>query len=245
MDTQSLANVLEMLRRLKEEAPSVTVLTVLTKWTQPTQSDPGSVLRMAYHVQEQLRAAHAVISNIQLPDEAKAGVRHTLDTLSSSFSLKELNSPAKQGLSNIEGPISNFVMHLSMAGVSERHKVPPEAVEFAKEVEAMMAQFDDAALDPVIRDIAKRHLATLATLLRNIPIFGVEAAMAAYFEMIILLRRASVNTSKESKSKTTALFETLETWRDRFETIDKLWNIGVRWVGGAAGAGALLLQHLQ
>ena len=245
MDSQSLANVLEILRRLKEEKSSVTTLQIIIKWSKsPGQIDPGTVLRMAAHIQEQVRAAQTVIGTSSLPEEAKAGVRLTLNALASSFSLSGLNNPVKTGLANLEGPISNFVLLLGMAGVNDRNEVPPEAEELAKEVEEMIKQFDDEAIDPVIRDIAKRHLATLSTLLRNIPIFGLEAALATYFEMIILLRRAATNTSKESKAATKPLMERIEGWRKSLEAIDEVWNIGARWIGAAKGVGALLLSYI-
>jgi len=145
---------------------------------------------------------------------------------------------------HLEVLIANFAILLEAAGVRSNHAVPVEALNLAKDVEELTAAFDDAALDPVVRDIAKRHLTVLATLLRHMPIFGMEAALATYFELVVRLRRASTNTSEESQKAAKPLMERLQNLREAFEAVDKVWNIGVRWIGAAKGVGGLLLTYI-
>jgi transposase-like protein len=60
----------------------------------------------------------------------------------------------------------------------------------------------------------------------------------------IRLRRAGTNTSEESQKAAKPLFEKLESLKEKFETIDKIWNIGVKWIGAGKGVGALLLTFI-
>lgn len=244
MDHQSLSNVLGMLRKLKDENPNITGVKLIQKWTGVAASDPGAVLRVAVNFVEQIREAGTVVENSALSEESKAGMRVGLKGLESSFSLGGIQGTVKSNLPHIEVLIANFAIILEAAGVESSPKIPQEARELAEEIDSLIGAFEDPALDPVIRDIGRRHLATLSTLLRHIPIFGLEAALSVYFEMVVRLRRASVNTSEESQKAAKPIMEKLQGLREKFETVDKLWNIGAKWVGAAKGVGSLLLTYI-
>jgi hypothetical protein len=244
MDHQSLSNVLGMLRKLKDEPNNITGIQLIQKWTGVASTNPAAVLTVAVNFVEQIREATIVIENSSLSEEAKAGVRVALKGLENAFALTGLQSHTKGHIPHIEVLIGNFAILLDASGIDSKQPIPQEAVDLANEVDALSGEFDDESLDPVLRDIAKRHLATLSTLLRHVPIFGLEAALATYFELVIRLRRAGTNTSEESQKAAKPLFEKLESLKEKFETIDKIWNIGVKWIGAGKGVGALLLTFI-
>ena len=95
----------------------------------------------------------------------------------------------------------------------------------------------------MVRDVAKKHLATLSTLLRHIPIFGLEASLLAYFELITKLRRADSQTTPEAKAALDPLMEKVKTWGGRLSTIDEIVNKGANLIERAKGM-APLLQYL-
>lgn len=238
MDHQSLTNVLGILRVVKAN-PNKVGADVIRVWVGLGEKE-SAILKVASFIIEQVQTAQTVINNSHLNPEAKEGVLDTLGKMAAAFSLKGLASHTAATIGNVPGAISNFAILLSAMGIEMEPSVPDEATELAKEVETLMAQFDDGDLDPIVREMAKRHLATLATLLRHIPIFGLEAAMTTYFEMIMRLRRADANTSDKSQEKMTPLFQHLENWWGRLQALDKIWNVGARWVGHADKAMHLL-----
>jgi hypothetical protein len=243
MDHQSLSNVLGILRLIKAGNSHESTLELLQKWT-GKRSNEALILKSASFVMEQIDNATVVINESNLVVEAKEGVLQTLQALKTTFSLSGIHSSPTQYLGSVSGAISNFVILLSASKIETDIKVPDEAVALAEEVEALITQFDDEDIDPVVRSIARRHLGALSTLLRHLPIFGLEAAMATYFEMIIRLRRAQTDTTQKSQKKMTALFQRMEEWKGRFETIDKIWNMGARWLGKAEETISPFLTYL-
>jgi hypothetical protein len=232
VDSQSLRSVLAILRMMKEHKKNQSPADLIAVWAGKTVDDAAR-LRVACYIVEQVSIAQTVIANSQLTEEAKAGVTGTLRGLKACFSVSGLTTQYGSHLPEIEGAIANFVILLSAAGIIEAPAVPPEADEIIAEIEAVMAAFEDPQIDPAVRDVAKRHLLILATLLRHIPVFGIEAAMGSYFDLMMKIRRADIETSEESQKKTSSLWDKMGTWSGRFDTIDKLWNHGARLIGQA------------
>jgi len=117
---------------------------------------------------------------------------------------------------------------------------PSEAVDFAREVDEFVVRFEDDALDPVVRDIAKKHMVILATLIRHVPIFGLEAALSTYFDLVLKLRRADSQSSEQSKGALDRLIGTVTTWGERIQSLDKMMNAGANLIDRAKPAGHLL-----
>lgn len=239
MDHQSLRNVLGILR-LTKDSSSRSAVDLIREWTGGAGKEETSVLRVAAYIQEQVSNARTVISASQLSEEAKLGVQITLDGLQNAFSLNYITTSPANHLGNVAASISNLVILLDFVQGPSRQAPPKEAEELVDEVAELLDLFDDVELDPVVRDTAKRHLAILSTLLQHIPIFGVEAALVTYFELMMKVRRADVGTSDASRAKLNPLWEKMQTWGERLGTIDKLWNTGARLLGHAKNAQELL-----
>jgi hypothetical protein len=193
---------------------------------EPSQA---AVARVASYLIEQVDEAKLVIANSQLADEAKHGVQDSLFKVATAFSLAGINGAPKQYVPDVAGAISNLVILLSASGIETQARTPKEAEDLAKEVEGLIQAFDDPGLDPVVRDLGKQHLQILATMLRHVSIFGVEAAMATYFELVIKVRRADANTTPEQKAATSPLMDKINGWGKALTALDKAYNQGARW----------------
>jgi hypothetical protein len=225
MDDQSLRNVLALLRNIAQKNSNMPTVEFIKSIAAVNISDQAC-LKISSYILEQINQARCVIDNSQLVDEAKGGVKAALDVMNDTFNLNGLMGNISPIHKNIAAYISNFVILLSAAGLDTTASTPPEATELAHEIEEFMAAFDNTDLDPVVRDIAKKHLAVLAMTLRAIPIFGLEASMQAYFELITKLRRADIKTSPEAKSKLGEVIDIVRSWGSRIQDIDKAVNAG-------------------
>jgi hypothetical protein len=173
MDSQSLNNVLAILRLLRSSNQHSPTVEIIKSWIGPDANDVA-VLRVASYLIEQTAAAAQVVQNSQLVEEAKQGVMTTLMRVARVFALESLSSSWTNSITDVNGAISNIVILLSSANVDTQNRSPLEAEELVREVEEVNKLFDDPEIDPVVRDVAKRHLLILATLLRHIPVFGLE-----------------------------------------------------------------------
>jgi hypothetical protein len=129
---------------------------------------------------------------------------------------------------------------LSAGGVETETPVPEEAVELAAEVEALVKAVDELKLDPIVADIAKRHLQILSTMLRHVNVFGLEAALATYFDLVFKLRRADASTSHEEQEAAKPLIEKIDGLQKKLGILDKLWNHSAKWITRARGESRLL-----
>ncbi len=261
MDDQSLRNVLAILRLVQVEGTEKGGVSVsayqfirflatgissrdLTQRSRAENTvNAVSIARIAAYLLDQISQAREVIDASQLVEEAKAGVRSALDALARAFEINSLGGSLSGLAISSPGYISNLVILLSAAGISVNQSAPPEATDLAKEVDALAEQFNDTSLDPVIRELARKHLATLATLIRHIPIFGLEASLQAYFELIMKLRRADSKSTPESKSNLDKLMEPIKSWGERLQTLDGIINTGANLLDRASKA-APILQYI-
>lgn|GEM_PF-2193612 len=239
MDDQSLRNILSILRYIQSMQREQSASQFLVKISEGKQSS-GSMARMCANLQDQFDQARAVIVNSQLVDEAKAGIISAIDALSYTFSVGSIQTTWSNLYDSIPGYISNLVILLSAAGLPSQSDAPSEAVDFAREVDEFVVRFEDDALDPVVRDIAKKHMVILATLIRHVPIFGLEAALSTYFDLVLKLRRADSQSSEQSKGALDRLIGTVTTWGERIQSLDKMMNAGANLIDRAKPAGHLL-----
>lgn len=240
MDDQSLRNVLGILRLLKAANPGESACQQIKYWAGADVTDVG-IHKVAAYIIEQTSLARTVVVNSQLSDEAKGGVLSAIDGLARAFSLEQVHGQWSNHVRDVSSSVSSLVILLSALGIPTDLPIPSEAGELIAEIEGMIIEFDDQSLDPVVRDLAKRHLAILSTFLRHIPIFGIEGALVTYFEMMMKIRRGDIKASDASHSKLAGLFGRMATWGERLTAIDKLWNSGARLIEHANnGIGGLL-----
>lgn len=243
MDYRSLSNALAVFRAIKLADGNWTpaqLIHQIASADQNTTTRQTATLKIASYILEQIEEAKAVIAASGLDEEAKEGVNQSLIQLGNAFSLGGLNTQMQSTIQNVPGAISSIVILLSASGIETNTHAPQEAVELASQVEGLMGDFESDALDPLVRDLARQHLQILATLLRHIPVFGLEAAMASYFELVIKIRRADANTSEEQKKAVEPLMEKLNGLQKGLGTLDKIWNEGARWIARGKVGLALL-----
>ena len=242
VDYRSLSNVLAILRLIKTHGEAESGIALIRKWAAGTNVvvSETAIIRTAGYIIEQVEEAKTVIHQSQLADEAKHGVQESLDGLASAFSLAGMHSASNSHIRNLSGAIANFVILLSASGVETQPQPPEEAIDLAKEVEDLMPEFDSPDLDPVVRELAKRHLQILATMLRHVPVFGLEAALATYFELVLKVRRADANTGEKQKKAVEPLMDKINGWQQKLAALDKAWNQGARWLTRGKSGLALL-----
>jgi hypothetical protein len=202
--------------------------------------NPTSMLRVSAYLIEQIYLAKVVIAESGLAEEAKAGVNSALKALELAFSLGNITNPMAALYVNAPTYISSFVILLSASGISTEEVKIKEADDLAADIRNLIKEFEDVTLDPVVRDIARKHLSVLETLLRQIKIFGLEPALSIYWDLMLKLRRADVGSSAASKAALNPLFETIKKWGERMGAIDKAVNSGANLLERVGGAKNLL-----
>lgn len=242
MDGRSIGNILELLRSISRMDDKLAARDVLKEWFGP---DDAATCYAAAQIIEQAQLAAAVIANSQLEPEAKSGLIQVLKGVQNAFSLHGLNSAWPSNLGNVVTSISMLGMLVSFTGgQTAPASKPKELQELVDEIADVMFAFDSSEIDPIVKNVCRRHLQILSTLLQHVPIFGVEAAMASYFELLMKIRRAEVGESAGSAKATAPLWEKIKTWGERLGSIDKIVNAGAKLLEkGEKVAG--LLEHLD
>jgi len=227
MDNQSLVNVLGLLRRMQNLSNTVSSAEMIKSWGIGTP-DEATILKVAAYVMEQSQLAKATILNSKLSEEAKDGIMVTLDGLEQAFTLAKIQTSPKGHVGNITSGIALLAVLLSSQNVEEQRASPPEIDELLAEINELQGALTDEDLDPLVRETAQRHLNVLSTLLRQIPILGLEAALTAYFALLMKIRRSDIDTSPKSRDKLKPIWATIEGWGAKLASIDKVWNVGAR-----------------
>jgi len=239
VDNQSVSNVLGILRLLAKANPNHTATQLIKEWTGGTLNE-AALLKVAAYLCEQCGEAVAVLGHSNLPDEVVVGLSETLAGVQRAFSLDGLQAQPRQFVKHVTGSISTLGMLLTFAQIDIEEAIPTEVADLAKEIEDLVVEFNNADIDPLVRSIAQQHLQTLATLLRHIKIFGLEAALATYFELLARLRRAESSSTPESKKAAKPFTDRIKGWADVFESIDKIFNTGARMLGRAKVVAGLI-----
>jgi hypothetical protein len=239
LDDQSIRNSLAILRKLAGYTPDITAANFLRQLAGEAATE-RTVFRVAAYLQDQFAQARIVIQNSQLVEEAKAGVLQAINGLETAFSLKHLNSSMTSLLPAVPTYISSLVILLSAAGIDTKQQTPKDASNLADEINQFQKAFDDSSLDPVVRDVAKKHMEALATLLRHVPIFGLEAALTSYFELVMRLRRVDAQSTPEAKKALEPLMGEVKVWGERLGAIDDAINKGATLLERVKSAGHLL-----
>ena len=232
MSDNAITNVLNLLRLVKNtNMPGNAVVDHLRSWC----GDDGAMqLRIAFYIIEQCDEACTLITLSTLDEEATAGLTQTARALKSAFLYTSFSNAMNNYLPQIDGSISSFAILNSVVSSGIAPSQDANLQELVVEVEKVSALFDEDGIDPLVKATAQRHLHVLLTLLRNVDALGLDAAMSAYSELVIRLRRAETTASADSREKTSTIWVTVKQWQDRFASID-----------AAVNTGASLLQHAQ
>ena len=245
MSDNFISNVLNILRLLKDpELHGHPAVSYINKWAAAELSE-AAALRVCAYVQDQCDGAQSLVNQSRLPEEAKAGLNQTVQALKNAFSIPQLQSQLLSHFPQLDASISSFAILEGVSNLVGPAPDVPELAELIGEIEQIAALFDDAEIDPIVRATAKKHLYLLLALLNNVQAFGVDAAMAAYAELLIRLRRVDATASETARSKTAKAWPTIEKWLGRLAIIDKAYNSGQGLLEHAHGLGQLLLKHLN
>lgn len=186
----------------------------------------GCVKGINGYVLDQSSGAESLINGSALDDEAKIGLCQTTSAIRVAFSLQGLNQPISAFLPTLDSAISNFAILVSATGGMFKSKDRSELDALTADVDQMIGTFQSSTIDPIIRDTAIRHLVIFRTLLGNVDSLGVDSAMAAYFELVVRLRRAETAASQTGKEEVKGIWSKIENWLGRLNSINKGLNDG-------------------
>ena len=211
-----ISNVLNILRLIKAapELQGKAPLAYFTVWA-GGELEPSTALRLCAYVQDQCDGALSLIDQSGLAQEAKAGLSQTVKSLQVAFSISGMNSAVTQQFPQLDAAISSFAILESVSNLSGGPPDKTELEQLIRDVEEVSASFDDSDIDPVVRDTAKKHLHVLLALLRNADALGVDAAMVAYAELVIRLKRVDASASEVARSKVANIWPKVERWGGR------------------------------
>ena len=233
MSDNYIGNVLSLLRLLRNGDKNHSAMSYVIQWIAKEDQTHAQIMRICTYVLDQVAGARFVIVGSQLSDEAKNGLLETTDAIMNAFSIGGMQSPVHNYIPALDAAISNFAILASATGMVE-FIVPQELTELIAEVERVATLFDTDDFDPIVRETAKRHMAVLLTMLNNVESLGVDAAVSAYYDLVIRLRRATTASSNAAGEKVAALWPEVERWAGRLAIIEQAVN--------SAGG---LLAHFQ
>jgi hypothetical protein len=232
MSNDAVGAILELLRKLKT-TDNLTIghqpIEYIKAWAGDHSN--GTVLRLNLAIIEKIDVAHATISNSSMTDEAKAGLLGTLSSLSQMFSLEGLKSSGVNNyLPTIDSAITNFAIISSMVDGSLPDQAVHEISELMVEITGLISYTTDAKIDPTIKDTIIRQLNAMNAMLLNVKAVGVEPALAAYFELVVKLKKAEKVVSEESKDAVKGVWERIENWSDRFGKLADIVDSGSKFL---------------
>jgi hypothetical protein len=241
----NLSTVLNILRLVRDTSKSKGMTSgaqYASFWLEPL-TDEGAILRLVAYVCEQCALARAEVDELELSEEAKAGLHQAIQGLATAFSLGGIHSNVNQHIPYIDSAISQLAIFCSIRGEDKINRIT-EHEKLIKEIESLILKFSEKGIDPEVANVAKRHLTILLTLLQNLEAFGVDAAMAAYAELVIRLQRADARASETSRGTTSRLWPAIKKWSGRLTTIGQAYDSGSELLGHATDVAKNLLNHL-
>ena len=245
MSANQLGNFLGLLRLIKRSNPGRVTLELIKEWTGVPNPPTSMVVKIAGHAVEQAEATEAYIKATQLSDEAKEGLLQTTAALKRAFELQHLGGHGVNSfLPALDAAISQFAILISAAGLDGTALPAAEIADLVADSERFTGSLGEAELDPLVRETAERHVAVLKTLLQNVDALGVEAALAAYSELVFRLRSADLTASEKSRQTMAEVWPEIERWAGRLAIIDQAYTQGGHLLGQLGGTAKLLLTHL-
>ncbi len=245
MSANQLQSFLSLLRLIKDTGAGNAPSTLFRAWTGIESPPTSMVVKLAAYVIEQAEATEAYIKATQLSEEAKQGLLETATSLKTAFELQHLAGNAISGfLPALDTAISQYAILISAAGLDQVAPPTSEIADLVSDLNKFAEELGKAELDPLVRETAERHVAVLKVLLQNVGALGVEAALAAYSELVFRLRSADLTGSEKSRHTMSTLWPEVERWAGRLTIIDQAYTRGGHLLGHLGGAAKLLLTHL-
>jgi hypothetical protein len=167
------------------------------------------------YVIDRVDAAEDQITSSAMPKEAKEGLIQTIASFKTAFTMPNMNLPVRNFFPTFESSLSNFALLVSVTGLPDSDGDIPDADNLIAEMQNVLAELTASDIDPAIADVAKRHIAVLLTLLRNVTALGPDAALAAYYELVVRLQRAEATAPAATKHKIAELWPYIEKWAGR------------------------------
>jgi len=189
MSKDSVVAVLGTLRRLKNTEglhPGCTGLTYLQHWA--GDHTPVIVLRLAIAIQNHVNDARIAIQNSSLNDEAKNGLAATLDGVEQCFSLGTMQSHINAFLPALDSSITNFSIIASLMDIEISQAALDEIDKIIADIDVFVHELNERDFDPTLKSALIRQLYTVTAMLRNAQAVGVEAALSAFFDIILRMK---------------------------------------------------------
>lgn len=226
MTANAIGNVLGILRLLRAGEYGASVSSHVTNWCGGSEDDPISSAKVAAYVLENVASAEAQIEMSRLNIEAKQGLLQTTAALKHAFTYANLNSSVQSYFPTLDTSISGFAILVSASGLEEGLPDEEAIASLIADIDSTLLTLDEVDVHPLVREVAKRHIAVLVTMLKNAQALGVDAAMAAYFELVIHLRRADQTKPDDANGVDPSFWEKLKEWGGRLNTISELADKG-------------------
>lgn len=245
MSTNPLASFLSLLRLIRESNPSKPPQVMFQAWAGGADIPTSTVVKIAAYAIEQAEAASTYISGTQLSDEAKQGLLQTTSSVISAFQLQHLGGHGVATfLPALDAGISQFAILISAAGLDREPAPLEEIADLVAAIDRFSGSLNDVGLDELVRETARKHLAVLKALLQHVDALGVDAAMAAYYELVLRLRSADNNSSASSKERMAKIWPEVERWAGRLAIIEQAYTQGGHLLGELGRPAQQLLTHM-
>ena len=225
MTANAVGNVLGILRLLRSGDYGNPIVQHVSDWC-GGPIDPIKVAKVAGYVLENVEAAEGQINLSQLTVEAKQGLLQTTGSLKSAFLFSHMNNSLQSFFPALDTSVTSFAILASAWGFSDFPIAADEIASLVSDIQATCATLDDVDIHPLVRETAKRHISVLLALLSNAQALGVDAAMAAYFELLVHLRRADQSIPEDQQQGTKPLWDKVKEWGARITTISEIANKG-------------------
>lgn len=240
-----IGNVLGILRLLKNTeglSADHPPITFIHQWA--GDAGDNATLRVAAYVLDQAFGAESLVQNSSLNDEAKQGLLQTTQALRAAFSIAGMSQAIRAHLPALESSLSSFAILASATGVGKSPPRVKEVDEILGEIDQLNETLGTTDVDPLVKDIALKHLTVLKALLSNIEAFGTDSAIAAYYELVIRLRRAEKGASDETKTTLKKVWPKIEQWAGRLTIIEQAMNSGASILSDFSETAQNLLQYI-
>lgn len=233
MSVNYLTNVLNILRLLANTTPTNTnaIIGHLMTWAATTDQDSGQILKLIAYVQEQCEGALALINSLEISEEDKAGPIQTITHLRTAFNFGMMGSAISQSIPHLAASLSGFRMFVLALESDVLISDNPEIKSIIAEIVDLQAKLGSSDVDRFVRETAQRHLHILHSLLVNVDAFGIDSAMAAYFEMVVRIQKAEKIASDTSRNTMKGFWPFMKKWGDRLKSVDDAASVGVKLVG--------------
>jgi hypothetical protein len=187
----------------------------------------AEVARALVNILDVASAAEAAIRASAWGEEAQQGLLQITGQIRAAFVPHGCSQPASNFFPTLDSSITMFAILSSAAGLpGVGGDQPAQVKELLADIDALVATIDAAGLDPLVHETAMRHLRALDALLRNIDAFGVDGAMAAYFELVVRLKRVEKAATPSTVAKLAKIWPEIERWAGRLAIIDEAINHG-------------------